>query len=437
MDKNIAQLTLESALKNGADHCRVTLSEGEGGTITLLNGDIENISSSSSASIVVNIFANGRYGTFSTNRLTPGEIRNFIPGCVESTLLLTPDEHRKLPDKESYYHGMENNMHLSDPKFSEITFEKKREVLEKVYAQKPMGADPGIISVGNSYSDALAREYMIDSQGLEVEDCKTIFSVDAEYTLRGEGDSKPQNGWGDGATYFDEIPLSEIGETAFQRTAGMLNSRKADSGRYNIVMERSVSSKAIGAVLAALSGAAIHQKNSFLMDSLGKSLFPSTLSIADRPHIIGALGSCAYDEAGVATREREIITNGIVESYYLDTYYSNKLGLPRTVPSPTNPVFASDSGIGEKEILKRVGNGILITGFNGGNSNPLTGDFSYGIEGFLFENGERLYPIRENNISGNFIQLWEKNTFIGNDPLKFIKWQIPTLSFTDIDISGV
>ena len=111
--------------------------------------------------------------------------------------------------------------------------------------------------------------------------------------------------------------------------------------------------------------------------------------------------------------------------------------MPRTSEDATAVCFPRNSGMGLEDILRQTGSGVLITGFNGGNSNPVTGDFSYGIEGWYFENGQRMYPVKEMNLSGDFLSLWARNIFIGNDPIGFMPWQIPTLAFEGADISGL
>lgn len=86
--------------------------------------------------------------------------------------------------------------------------------------------------------------------------------------------------------------------------------------------------------------------------------------------------------------------------------------------------------------MREMGNGILVTGFNGGNCNGATGDFSYGIEGFLFSGGTIIHPVREMNITGNVVSLWNNLAAVGKDPLKWAKWQIPSLAFENINFNG-
>lgn len=435
MNKDIARKALETALGCGASDCRVTLSESTQTSISYLNGSIEKLQESSSAVLGIAIFAQGRYGAFSTNRMDGKELKPFIANCIESCLLLTPDECRKMPDPSLYYRGGRPDLLQCDHSFHDIPFKAKTEFLEATDAETDK-SDPRLISTACDWDDCLRSDYIIDSRGLEVEASGTFFSVSCECTVKGHGEARPQNNWIEGSIFYGNLRHG-CGETAYRRTRPMIDARKLPSGKYNIVLENTVSAKAVSAIISALNGQALQQRNSFLTDSLGRQIFPERLHIADNPHIPGRTGSGYFDSEGVATSPLDIIRDGKICTYFLNTYFANKLGMQRTIEDAFAVYFPENSGKGLDDIIRQTGTGILITGFNGGNSNPVTGDFSYGIEGWYFENGERLYPVKEMNLTGNFISLWANNLFIGNDPIEFMQWQIPTLAFEGADISGI
>lgn len=435
MNKDIAREALDTVLKNGASGCRITMTESVQTSISYLNGELERLQESSSASMKVAIYTDGRYGIFSTNRMDPEELRPFLLRCMDSCRLLAPDEFRKMPDKSLYYRNDKPDLQLLDNRYDSIDFARKAAVLAATDAEVDK-SDSRLISTACDYDDCLKSEYLIDSQGLEVEDRRSFYSVSCECTVRGHGDARPQNYWSEGSVFFDTLPAGS-GRKAYERTVPMIDSRKLNSGKYNVVLENTVSAKAVYAVIAALNGVSLQQQNSFLLDSFGKQLFPEHLHMIDNPLLPGHLGASYYDGEGVATTCRDIIRDGRVSTYFLDTYYAGKLGMPRTGDEVYSVQFPDNSGIGMDEILRKVGNGILITGFNGGNSNPVTGDFSFGIEGWYFENGQKKFPVKEMNITGNFLTLWNNNIFIGNDPLACTQWEIPTLAFEGADISGL
>ena len=435
MNKDIAQKALETAMSCGASGCRVTLSESTQTSISYLNGEIEKLQESTSTALGIALFTEGRYGAFSTNRLEEDELRPFIQRCISSCRLLAPDECRTLPDPSLYYRGGRPDLGQCDPNFSRIPFKAKTDILEATDAEVNK-SDSRVISTACDWDDCLRSDYIIDSQGLKAEASSTFYSVSCECTVRGHGEARPQNNWFEGSLFFDRLP-SGCGRTAYERTVPMIEARKLSSGKYNVVLENTVSAKAVSAIISALNGSALQQRNSFLLDSLGKRLFPENLLITDNPLIPGRTGSGYFDSEGAATCERDIIRDGVVRTYFLNTYFANKLGMPRTAEDAYAVCFPHNSGLGLEEILRQTGSGVLITGFNGGNSNPVTGDFSYGIEGWYFENGQRLYPVKEMNLSGDFLSFWTRNILIGNDPISFMQWQIPTLAFEGADISGI
>ena len=140
------------------------------------------------------------------------------------------------------------------------------------------------------------------------------------------------------------------------------------------------------------------------------------------------------------------LQKGIVKQYFVNTYNSEKMGIPATVEDISRPclmpfIKGRDLQDAEKEvsledILRYCGSGILVTGFNGGNSNPVTGDFSFGIEGFAFSRGKITHPVREMLITGNLIELWNNLTAVGTDARSSSRWQIPSLAFENVSFSG-
>ena len=285
MNKEIARKALETALELGASDCRINLAESTQTSISYLNGEIEKLQQSSSSAMGIAIFTEGRYGSFSTNRMDMDELRPFLRRCIESCRLLTPDNYRTMPDRSTYYKGGRPDLHLLDDRYLSIPFADKAAFLKATDAEADK-SDSRLISTACDWDDCLKSEYIIDSRGLEVEDCRTAYSVSCECTVRGHGEARPQNNWFEGhgearpqnnwfegSVFFDRLP-SGCGRKAYERTVPMIDSRKLPSGKYNIILENTVSARAVSAVIAALNGAALQQKNSFLLDSLGKRMFP-------------------------------------------------------------------------------------------------------------------------------------------------------------------
>ena len=141
-----------------------------------------------------------------------------------------------------------------------------------------------------------------------------------------------------------------------------------------------------------------------------------------------------------------MIENGTVRQYFVNTYQSGKMGIEPTIEDVSRPCLmpfikgkdleSEEKAVSLNDILKLTGNGILVTGFNGGNCNPVTGDFSFGIEGFAFSRGRITHPVREMLITGNIVELWNKLTAAGTDARPSSRWQIPSLAFEDVVFSA-
>lgn len=433
MNKDIARKALEMALKFGADEARITVNEGNDSSFSILDGTLDTLQQSIGSAIFIQIFAEGRYGSFSTNRIEESGLEKFIKEAIISTKLLAKDECRHLPSKEMYYSGKEFDLGQNDLSYDSITPEAKKNFIFSICDETPRD-DKRIISICNQYEDTTDETFIIDSNGFEGDSRQTIFSVSTECTVKGRGDARPQNYWYDASMFFNSLKKG-CGKIALERTLQMLGARKIHSGKYNVVLENTVSSKVVAPIFTALSGAPLQQKNSFLADSLGKKLFPECLTISDFPHAKGEMGSRFFDSEGLSTKAIDIIHKGEVNEYFLSTYFASKLGFVPTIESPSSPILLP---YGEKDdIIRSLGKGILITGFNGGNCNGATGDFSFGIEGFVIENGAISHPIKEMNMTGNILSLWKNVIHIGEDSRDCTRWKIPTLAFENVDISGI
>ena len=160
------------------------------------------------------------------------------------------------------------------------------------------------------------------------------------------------------------------------------------------------------------------------------------LILKDEPHLARTMGARYFDNEGVATQPRTVFDKGVLRTYYIDTYSANKMGVQQTISSPS--ILTMELGTQDLDgLIAGVDKGIFVTGFNGGNCNSSTGDFSYGVEGFLIERGKLTQPLSEMNITGNMLSLWSHLAAVGNDPCPVSSWRIPSLLFTEVDFSGL
>ncbi|MBR3989145.1 MAG: TldD/PmbA family protein, partial [Bacteroidales bacterium] len=322
---------------------------------------------------------------------------------------------------------------LYDTEYESLTAEKRREMALRSMAWPR----EGLISEEGEYSDSIFDSLTIDSQGLYARHTETSFEIGYESTVEDAEGNHLSSYWWDATPRLKDLQLEGCAEKAYERAMAQIGPVDIPSGKYTLIVDSECASKLLTPVLNALGGFALQQKNSFLTDSLDKKLFPEELTILDAPRTPGDTGCRLFDSEGVATREMPIIEKGVVKTYFLNTYISRKMGLEPTVEDATRVKVLPTGGCKTQEdVLEKVQDGILVTGFNGGNSNPATGNFSYGIEGFLIKGGKKVHPVREMLITGNFLDLWNKLLVAAEDARPCLSKLIPTLAFADIDFSA-
>ena len=426
---------MDYALKNGCQAAKVSLYSGSNTSFELRDAQMDKLQQASESRMSLFLYVDGRYGTYSTNRLDKKELESFIRNGVESTRYLAEDEARVLPDASRYYKGGKPDLQLLDPQFSAVNPDNKV-ALAQAIAEEALGKDPRIISVESSYGDGDGFSYQIASNGFEGETQQSWYSLSASVAVKGEGEARPSSYWYESSLYLDKLVKEGVGQKALERTLQKIGQKKTKSGRYTMVVDPMNSGQLIRPMLSAVFGSALQQKNSFLLDKLGQKVGSDKFTLLDEPHLIGASGARYFDSEGVATERRSVFDKGVLKTYYIDTYNAKKMDVDPTVANPSILVMQ----LGNKDLnglISDVAHGILVTGFNGGNSNSSTGDFSYGIEGFLIEKGKLTLPLSEMNVTGNMITLWNSLAETGNDPRLNSSWRIPSLVFEGVDFSGL
>ena len=252
--------------------------------------------------------------------------------------------------------------------------------------------------------------------------------------------------WWEAAPKENQFHLQGCARKALQKAVRSIGPKKRRSGSYKMVVENSVASRLIAPVISALNASSIQQKVSFLEDSLAKKIFSEGMTLMDMARTPGMTGSRLYDTEGVATKDAPIIENGVVKQYFVNTYMSEKMGIEPTVEDISRPCLmpylkgedltSSEKTVSLEDILRRCSSGILVTGFNGGNCNPSTGDFSFGIEGFAFSKGKITHPVREMLITGNIVTLWNNLLAAGTDLRPSARWQVPSIAFDNVSFSA-
>ena len=431
---SLADMVVEHALKNGAEQVTVAISDNRSTEIEIRDQKIDTLKESNRSNLSIDIYTEKKYSSHSTNRMKKEELFRLVGEAIASTRYLAADEFRTLPEPDLYYRGGGTDLNTIDPKIDALDAGTKiglaNQALNEAY-----GKDDRIISVSSYYSDTISNMVKVTSNGFRGESGNTAVSLAVGVSVRSES-GRPSDYWYENSLFLDKLKKTDIGKEALKRALGKMNPRKIGSGKYPVIIENRVAQNIAGPIYSALQGSNIYQKQSFLAGKDNKPITSSILTAYDDPFIPSGNGSRLFDGEGLASVKRPLIEKGVLKNYFIDTYYGKKLGMKPTSGSSSNVVFGKGTRTLE-EMIRSLKRGILITGFIGGNCNGSTGDFSYGIEGFLIENGEIAYPVNEMNISGNMNRFWFNLAEMGSDLRENDSIMIPSLMFNDAELSGI
>lgn len=445
-----ARRCISIALKNGASAVRVTLNKSVSDTCTILNSELDKVAHSADRSVYLCLYVDGRYGTFSTNRLGDRKLEDFIMKAVAMVRMLGEDGFRRLPEPERTAKDAVTGKELGlyDESYGTLDTDARlaKGLGMSIYASCA-GKETGyrVISEECEFTDSFDDTYIIDSQGFEGRHTETSFSAFTEITIEDTEGCKYSGYWWEGSPFLASLSAGNCGPKALEKAASQIGTKARRGGRYRMVVDTTVSSRLISPIFAALNASSIQQKMSFLDGSIGKKIFPDGLTVMDLARTRGAAGARLFDSEGVATKDSAVIENGVVKQYFVNTYMAGKMQMEPTVEDISRPCvmpylsgkhITPDTEISMQSIMKHCRNGILVTGFNGGNCNPTTGDFSFGVEGFAFSRGKITHPVREMLITGNLTDLWNHLIAAGTDARPCTRWQIPTLAFSDVSFSA-
>ena len=429
----LAKWAMEHAIKSGAQQASVSILNNQSSSVDVRERKIDKLEQAIQSSLSINLYVDNKYSSHSTNRLNKEELARFIEEAVAATRYLSEDEFRQLPDPSLYYKGGGDDLKTLDSTFEEVEPQTRIDLAMKAEGEA-LEKDERVISVTATYYDGISSRLLVTSNGFEGDTASSYFGTYVSVSVKDE-DSRPSAGWSESAIFFDQLKSSGVGETALKKALQKLGQTKIASAKMPMIVENRAVGRILSPLISALNGVSIYRKNSFLIDKQGTKFASDKLTIIDDPLIVSGRGSRLFDGEGLASIKRPMFENGILKNYYIDTYYGKKLKMDPTSGSTSNLVF-QDGDKNLEQLIMSVDKGILVTGFNGGNFNGSTGDFSYGIEGFLIEKGKLTQPVSEMNITGNMKQLWMDLAEVGNDAREDSQWRTPSLLFKNVDFSG-
>lgn len=401
-EREIADKSVQMALDAGASAVMVSLDKAKTEIYALLDGEIDNIRQTGDRSLTFNIYADGKYGTFSTNRFEEESLRDFLCKAVETVRMLVADPFRGLPDKKDLATDAVNGdeMGLCWYGYDSVSRDEKLEMARRVSVFGEFSAPSSdrswrVVSEEVEYNNTLSDTYLTSSDGCRCRQTETSFEVSSQVTVEDNDGNKYTGLWWDYDVSPEKVLTSECGRKAVEMAVMQIAPVNADKGKYTMVVSRLVSGRLLQPVLNALSSLSVYQKSSFLVDALGKQVFSKGLNVMDMPLEKGKSGAILFETDGRACRNREIISDGVVKENFTSIYMSRKLGIPPTSSCPNRPVllpFVSE------ELLGCVSGDGLGAGLGGpglgGDCGEVSGD------GFGAERGAELGEMSGSGLCG-------------------------------------
>ncbi len=429
-----ARQAVADALANGATGAWATASRSRSSELVLRDGKVEKVQASTSRSLSLQVYAEGRYSSHATTDLTPDRLARFVADAVAMTKALPVDPYREIPDPALFAGRSTADLALVDPTIDAITPAQREEWALAMDAAAR--TDGRVISATSYVSDDTNEGAAASSNGFEGTWGGTGAWLSADVTVKDAGDKRPEGSWYMGSRKRGELPdPAKVGRLALENAILRMGASKGPTVKTTMVVDPRAAGNLVSRLLQPNNAALISQGRSFWAGKLGQVLLSPRLTITDDPLRPGGFGSRHFDGEGIAAKPRDIIRDGALASHYVDTYYGKKAKLPVTGGSPSNRVVK----LGDKDLaqlLKQAGKGIYVTSWLGGNADSTTLDFSFGIRGHLLDGGVVGAPVAEMNVTGNLATLFASLAAVGNDPWTPAATLVPTLVFDGVQFSG-
>lgn len=412
--QNIARDVLDHARKAGASACETDVSDGFGQNVTVRRGEVETIEYNRDKGLSVTVYIGQKRGHASTSDFSPQAVSDTVAAALSIAGHTAADDcagladadllAREFPDLDLYFPW-------------ELPVEQAIQLAQTCEAAA-FAVDKRISnSEGASVSLSESQFVHANSLGFMGGYPSSRHSISCAM-IASQDEAMQRDYWY--STVRDATDLEQadsVGKKAGMRSVARLGARKIATCEVPVLFEAPIASSLIGHFVSAVSGGSLYRKSSFLLDSIDTRVFAPDIQIRELPHLRKGLASGAFDDEGVATRERTLIENGVVQGYFLSSYSARKLGLRTTGNAGGNHNLILDNGAALEfsALLRKMGKGLLVTELLGHGVNAVMGDYSRGAAGYWVEGGEICYAVEEITIAGNLKDMLLGISAVGSD----------------------
>ncbi len=429
--KTKANHCLDVAKKIGATNASVTIGHSISETVNFRNNNLDESNRSDGLVFTIDTYIGKKKSSISSSNLLDQNLNTLIEKCYETTKITPEDEFNSLPDQNLLADSLKN-LNIYDD--THIENDKKIDYLKEL--ESAASEDKKIVNTESSFTEKKSNFILANSDGFCSGYKTSSFTASCVAVAKDETSMERDYEYSS-KRYLDDIkePKS-LGKIASHQTIRKLSPKKIGSEKLSVIFDKRIAKGMLSAFASAISSSAIARGTSFLKDQLNEQIFSNSINIIDKPDIIKGLGSKNFDSEGVKSETINLVKEGVLKSYLVDTYNGRKLNLKSNGRSGgTTNLYFENGNQSYDELLKMNSKCIYITETIGHGSNLVTGDYSVGATGFLVENGQFKYPINEITIAGNFKDMF-KRIFLANDLDFEYSTNSPTMMIEGMTVAG-
>ncbi len=429
--KEKASYCLDLAKKLGATDSSVVVSNSISETVNFRNKKLDESNRSDNLTIGITTYISKKKSSISSSNLLKENLNTLIEKCIETTKNTPEDEFNSLPDKDLLAKGVKD-LNLYDD--SHIKNEDKIEYLTRL--EISASANKKIVNTESSFTEDKSNFILANSDGF----CEGY--KDSSFVASSVAVAKDENSMERDYEYTNKCHLKDIkdaellGKLAADQTIRKLSPKKIGSEKIALIFDKRIAKGILDTFASAILSSAISRGTSFLKDKIYQKIFSDKINIMDKPDILKGLGSRSFDSEGVKTETLNLVEQGVLKHYLIDTYNGKKLNQKSNGRcGGASNLYFENGNISYKELLNFNSKCLYITETIGHGSNIVTGDYSVGATGFLVENGEFKNPINEITIAGNFKDMFQNITLADDLEFKY-STNSPTMMIEGMVVAG-
>lgn len=412
--EDLVTLALEEAGRRGVDQAEVAVSHDIGLSATARHGDVENLEYTNDRGIGITVYKDCRKGSASTSDISHNAIREAVGKACAFADVTAKDKYAGLADA-ALMCTVIPDLDLDHPWAIEAADAIEIAIESEAAA---LGFDKRISnSEGATVSTNRGSRAYGNSHGFVGSVTRTSHSITCVVLAESDGSMQRDYQYTSARDAADLDKPAAVGESAARRVINRLGARKIKTTKAPVLYVPELARGFVGHAIGAISGGAQYRRSSFLLDAAGDKIFPEFFNIQERPHLQKAVASAAYDAEGVATFDRDIVIDGVLQGYVLSSYSARRLGLETTADAggAQNLIVPASKEQDLEALTREMGTGLLVQELIGQGVNGVTGDYSRGAVGQWVENGEIQHPVHEVTIAGNLRDLYARIAAVGED----------------------